>query len=62
MGSAHGIQYGVQGDPFVGMSSSSRNSELVKLGDMLKCQQEQTFEPDTYLYCYEFHALKHGED
>lgn len=39
--SAHGIQYGVQGDPFVGVSRSPGNSELAELRDMLKGQQAQ---------------------
>lgn len=38
---AHGIQYGVHGDPWVGDSSSPQTSELGELREMLKAQQEQ---------------------
>lgn len=39
--SAHGIQYGVQGNPFVGIRSSPGSLEMAELRDMLKSQQEQ---------------------
>lgn len=39
--SAYGIQYGVQGGPWVDTAQSPRESELGKLGEMLRVQQEQ---------------------
>jgi hypothetical protein len=38
---AHGIQYGVRGDSWVGARSSPQTSELGELREMLKAQQEQ---------------------
>ncbi|XP_067256878.1 uncharacterized protein [Chanodichthys erythropterus] len=56
--SAHGIQYGVHGDPLVRVSRPSGNSELAELRDILKSQQAQLTKLTQSFVCLQAPSLR----